>query len=191
MIVAWGRKVTDQCRRELGDDFCFLSDEWYTTAETELPPLEEYGDFPQLENGVGLLRFFERDFREALAERTPLPAPRRMTIAGGVAANPFFKKLYRCLEPYNVFVESIPVENRFFGGNVHVAGLVTGGDLIARFEKNCPQPLLIPQTMLREVEDVFLDGKTLSEVEQILHTRLVPFRDGFELIDILFGEPCI
>lgn len=191
VIVAWGRKVTDQCRRELGDDFCFLSDEWYTTAETELPPLEEYGDFPQLENGVGLLRFFERDFREALAERTPLPAPRRLTIAGGVAANPFFKKLYRCLEPYNVFVESIPVENRFFGGNVHVAGLVTGGDLIARFEKNCPQPLLIPRTMLREVEDVFLDGKTLSEVEQILHTRLVPFRDGFELIDILFGEPCI
>ena len=120
-----------------------------------------------------------------------MPAPRRLTIAGGVAANPFFKKLYRCLEPYNVFVESIPVENRFFGGNVHVAGLVTGGDLIARFEKNCPQPLLIPQTMLREVEDVFLDGKTLSEVEQILHTRLVSFRDGFELIDILFGEPCI
>lgn len=39
-----------------------------------------------------------------------------MTIAGGVAANPFFKKLYRCLEPYNVFVESIPVENRFSGG---------------------------------------------------------------------------
>ena len=153
-----------------------------------LPSCEEYGEFPQLENGVGLLRFFERDFLEALEEKSPLPAPRHITVAGGVAANSFFKELLKKLEAYNLFVDCIPVPNKFFGGNVHVGGLVTGSDLMDCFQGNCPETLLIPRNMLREIEDVFLDGMTVQEVEQALHTRLVPFRDGFELIDILFGD---
>lgn len=187
-IVRWGKEVTETCRRELGDDFCFLSDEWYTTAEVPLPPCEEYGEFPQLENGVGLLRFFERDFLEALEEKTPLSAPKTVTVAGGVAANGFFKELLKKLEAYNLFVHCVPVPNKFFGGNVHVGGLVTGSDLMDCFGDKCPETLLIPRNMLREIQDVFLDGMTVQEVEQALHTRLVPFRDGFELIDILFGD---
>lgn len=187
-IVQWGKAVTDTCRQELGDDFCFLSDEWYTMAEVPLPPCEEYGDFPQLENGVGLLRFFERDFLEALEEREPLTCPRHMTVAGGVAANSFFKEMLQALAPYHISVDCVPVPNKFFGGNVHVGGLVTGSDLIDCFGGHCPETLLIPRNMLREIEDVFLDGMTVAQVEQALHTRLIPFRDGYELIEILFGD---
>ena len=175
-------------RREWDDTFFYLSDEWYLTAGLPLPPTESYGDFPQIENGVGLLRLFELDFREALAEKSPLSGPRQVIVAGGVAANPFFKELYKSLCIYNIYADVIPVENRFFGGNVHVAGLVTASDLMAAFPEPGGNPLLIPKNMLREKENVFLDGVTLSELEEKLNRRIIPFNGGREFIETVFGD---
>ena len=94
-LITYGEGKQAEFRAAWDDTFFYLSDEWYLTAGLPLPPAESYGDFPQIENGVGLLRLFEMDFREALADRSPLPEPRRITVAGGVAANPFFRELYK------------------------------------------------------------------------------------------------
>ena len=167
----------------------FLSDEWYLNAELPLPEPEAYEDYEQIENGVGLLRMFEEDFRYALDERQALSKPKRVSIAGGTAAYPFFKELYRELEPYGIFAEVHPIPNRWFGGNVHVAGLVTGSDLISELNgKTLSDPLLVPKNMLRETEDVFLDGMKLSDVESALGVLIRPFADGTELISCLFEE---
>lgn len=187
-VVVWGQRVTESCKTQLGEDFCYLSDEWYILAGEPLPPYESYEDFPQIENGVGLLRYFEGDFLAALSEQTPLSAHRKVTVAGGVAANSFFKELYKSLLPYNIEIDAIAVENGFFGGNVHVAGLVTASDLENRFKDSCPSPLLIPKNMLKETEPLFLDGVSVAELEERLHTRILPFADGYELIELLFGE---
>lgn len=187
-LIEYGEKKQAQYREQWDDTFFYLSDEWYLTAEMPLPPAVSYGDFPQIENGVGLLRLFELDFREALAEKTPLPAPRQITVAGGTAANPFFRDLYKYLEDYNIYADVVPVQNRFFGGNVHVAGLVTAGDLMAAFPGPGDGPLLIPRNMLREKDSVFLDGVTLAELEQKLDRRIFPFSGGREFIELIFGD---
>ena len=175
--------------RTLGTRLVFLSDEWYLNANRDLPPAEAYEDFQQIENGVGLLRLFEEDFRYALSEREPLVKRKHMSVAGGTAAHPFFRELYRELEPYGIDLSLYPIPNLYFGGNVHVAGLVTGSDLIAALkDKPLTAPLLIPHNMLRETEDVFLDGMTLKDVETALNIPIRPFADGTAFISRVFEE---
>ena len=187
-LIAYGEQKQAEYRAAWDDTFFYLSDEWYLTADLPLPPASSYGDFPQIENGVGLLRLFELDFREALAEKKPLAAPRRLTVAGGVAANPFFRDLYKYLEQYNIHAETVPVENRFFGGNVHVAGLVTAGDLLSAFPDAGGGPLLIPRNMLREKDSVFLDGVTLAELQEKMSRPIIPFFGGRDFIGLVFGD---
>ena len=187
-LIAYGEGKQAEYRTAWDDTFFYLSDEWYLTADMPLPPAESYGDFPQIENGVGLLRLFELDYLDALGSKSHLPEPRHITVAGGVAANPFFRELYKSLCGYNIYTDAVPVENRFFGGNVHVAGLVTAGDLMAAFPEKSGGPLLIPRNMLREKDSVFLDGVTLDELEQKMGRRVIPFGGGREFIDLVFGD---
>ena len=80
-----------------------------------------------------------------------------------------------------------PIHNDYFGGNVNVAGLVTGGDLIRQLSgRLTADTLLIPQNMLREREDVFLDGVTLAELAAALQVRVFPVAGGEHLIETLF-----
>ncbi len=172
-----------------GTRLVFLSDEWYLQADLPLPKPETYEEYEQIENGVGLLCMFEEDFHFALEEREKRVRSRCFSIAGGTAAYPFFKDLYRELEPYGIKADLHPIPNRWFGGNVHVAGLVTGSDLKTELSgKDLSDPLLIPKNMLRETEDVFLDGMTLRDVEAALGVRIRTFADGTELISCLFEE---
>ncbi len=172
-----------------GTRLVFLSDEWYLNAERPLPGAEAYEEYEQIENGVGLLRMFEDDFRYALSERAPLKRPRTVSVAGGTAAYPFFRELYRELLPYGIETEIHPVPNLWFGGNVHVAGLVTGSDLVSELkDKTLESPLLIPKNMLRETENVFLDGMTLSDAEAALGVPIRTFSDGTEFISCVFEE---
>ena len=180
----------EQCRRELGTTFAFPSDEFFCIAGRPIPPESWYEDFPQIENGVGLLRLFESDFREALAEREPLPARRALSMAGGEAVYPFFRELYRALVPYGIDLSVYPIRNDYFGGNVSVGGLVTGGDLVRQLTGRLSSGvLLIPHNMLREGEDVFLDGMTLLEAEEALSVRIRPVRSGADLVETVFSQP--
>ena len=178
----------EQCRRELGTTFAFPSDEFFCLAGRPIPPESWYEDFPQIENGVGLLRLFEASFREALSERAPLAGRAAISMAGGAAAYPFFSALYRALAPYGFDLALYPVENEYFGGNVSVGGLVTGRDLVRALAGRLrTQTLLLPANMLREGEDVFLDGMTLSELERALHVRALPVGTGEELVETLYA----
>lgn len=177
-------------RSKTGEDGIFLSDEWYLNAGMPLPAYETYGAFDQIENGVGLLRRFEHDFLCTLSQKQPRAHTVCVDMIGGVAAYPFFAELYHRLEDYGISVCLHPVENRFFGGNVHVAGLVTGQDIITSLNE---QPLksrilYLPHNMLRECEDVFLDDMPLSALRDRLRVATRVFSDGEDLIQQLFGE---
>ncbi len=172
-----------------GTRYVFLADEWYTHANRELPPYEAYEDFPQIENGVGLLRLFESEMLEALKGREPLKNPKRYLMAGGVAAEPFCRKLYEKLVPYGVSIETQAIQNRYFGESVTVGGLVTGGDLIEQLRgRDFGEALLIPRAMLKADENVFLDGTTKREAEKILNTTIIPVATGGELVETIFGK---
>lgn len=188
-IIAYVEAFQKDCQSKIGTSFVFLSDEWYLHAGLELPPYAHYEAFDQIENGVGLLRLFEDDFLYALEEREALPTPRRFCVAGGTGCHAFFKAVYKNLEPYGITLDTFAVRNDFFGGNVNVAGLITGKDLIDQLSgKLTSDTLLIPKNMLREQEDVFLDDITLVELERSLQVRVQPFAGGEDLINIVFGE---
>lgn len=172
-----------------GTRYVFLADEWYTLAGRELPPYEAYEEFSQIENGVGLLRLFEGEMMDALEGRKPLETPKRYFMAGGTAAEPFFREVYRRLIPYGVTIETQAIQNRYFGESVTVGGLVTGGDLIEQLRgRDFGEALLIPRAMLKADENVFLDGMTKQEAEAALHTDIIPVATGEELIETIFEE---
>lgn len=186
-LIEMLRPMQQAWRETQGTRFAFLSDEWYILAGKALPPYEEYEDFPQIENGVGLLRLFEHDLREALAEKRPLKRARRLCMAGGESASAFFAWLPDMLRPYGIELSLLPVRNDYFGGGVNVGGLVTGGDLVAQAASRLNgESLLIPRVMLRENEDVFLDGMTLAQAESALDARIFPVTDGINMIETMF-----
>ncbi len=143
----------------------FAADELYLLANEPLPPYEAYGDFPQIENGVGMLRLFEDEFAACIEETIVRP---RAAIITGEAAAPFLLELVR-RSPSFEDVCVVPVKNRFFGGYVNVAGLVTGSDIVAAVGASARDfgRILLPESMLRDGE-VFLDDMPLSALSETL-----------------------
>jgi len=176
----------EECRKTRGGGIFFCADELYikaaggagSSARREqlsdnifdiLPGGDYYEGYPQLENGVGLLRLFETEFREALKPVSRAIKP--FSIATGVSAAPFLTELLNKAKKtvgafdYDVF----PIVNDFFGHTIDVAGLVTGRDIIARLRgKNLKNRLLLPKTMLRDGETCLLDDITLADIEREL-----------------------
>ena len=91
---------------------------------------------------------------------------------------------------HNLQCDIYPIRNDFFGPMINVAGLITGGDLIAQLKgRRLGSELLIPRAMLRQGEDVFLDDVTLEDAQKELNIKIVPVgNDGFDLLDALIGE---
>lgn len=174
---------------KIGTRFVFLADEWYTLCGRTLPAYDDYEGFPQIENGVGLLRLFEGEMLFALEDREPLQTPQRFLAAGGTSAHDFFAESYRQLTPYGITIETRAIRNRFFGESVTVGGLITGGDLVEQLKgETFGRALLIPRAMLKADEELFLDGMTKAEAEAALGTRIIPVATGEDLVEIVFSE---
>ncbi len=181
----------DECLRRLGSRIFFCSDELYLKAGLELPPDEWYEGYPQLENGVGLLRLLETEFSDGL--RGELRSDGKpFSIATGVAAAPFLRKLLAKARDVCAIIngEVYAIENDFLGRSIDVAGLVTGGDLIAQLrDKALGERLLIPVNMLRHGEGVFLDDVTLEDVTAALGVPVrVVQQDGKDLLEAMCGR---
>ena len=179
-----------RCRETLGTTFAFASDEFYCLSGEPLPPAHWYEDYPQIENGVGLLRQFEDEMREAAADDDSPPpgTPKTFLVATGVAAAPFLKDFSSAYAPKNATVKVQAILNRFFGETVTVAGLLTGGDVLAQLSPAILQnvdTLLITANMLRHDRDMFLDGMTLKEFESRLPVPVRIVDDGTDFYNAL------
>lgn len=156
----------------------WCSDELYLRAALPIPPAEFYADFPQLENGVGMLSLF-RDEWSFTAQEAQKNTVRPCTVATGVAVAPMLRELLASFPNVSV----VPVENRFFGETVDVAGLLTGGDLLEGLRgRALGEAVLIPSTMLRRGEDVFLDDMTVSGLSSRLGVPAVPVEPNAEAL---------
>jgi putative radical SAM enzyme (TIGR03279 family) len=181
--------LVDDFAKEYCEGFAFCSDEMYLRAGFELPPYEYYGAFDQLENGVGMFRLFEDGFLAALEDEEPLPRPVRFCSVSGVAIAENMQALFDKLKPYGITISVLPVRNDFFGESVTVSGLVTAGDIIKQGEDGLlGEAMLLPSTMMREMDDVFLDGIRLPELSErfSLPIHRMPPDDGEEFIRKLF-----
>lgn len=185
----------DECVKKYGKRIVFASDEFYLKAGREIPKSEFYEDFDQLENGVGMSALLRDEFTSALEciEDDFSPAPdRHVTMACGEAICEYLRDtVLLANEKFpNVKIDVVPIKNNFFGGEINVSGLITGGDLIDQLKgRDLGQDLLITSAMLRHEGDLFLDDKSVEDVEQALGVRLVPVdNDGFKLLDAILDR---
>lgn len=182
----WQRQLLDR----IGTRFVFAADEFYCLGGQEIPEDAAYEGYPQIENGVGLLRSFDVEFQTARRfAGTEDAIPRSVVIATGVSAAPFLRSLVEQAALPGVSVRVLPVDNNFFGWTVTVAGLLTGHDLLAALQGVEADEILISQAMLRQEDALFLDGLSLGEVEEALRTQVHPVAcDGAAFYGALEGE---
>ena len=175
--------------REINTRFVFPSDEMVLIAGEKLPTEEEYEGYPQIENGVGLLRKFENGLAAAATENTLHAVSRRVRIACGTSIAPVMREWVEKYGPEGVSVAVQSIRNTFFGETVTVTGLITGGDLISQLKDADEDEILICSNTLREEGDLFLDDVSLGEVRAALKPKLtiVP-NTGADLFNALLGN---
>ncbi len=184
----------DKMLAEHGERVVYPADELFITAGREPPPSEYYGSFDQYENGVGMWSYMRDGFTEALADTEGSDRPIRLSIATGVLAAPLMEMLAgKVREKFpNADIRVFTIKNRFFGETVTVAGLTTGRDLTEQLlphKAELGSRVLIPKSMLKADEDIFLDDMTLAEAEKALGVPVIPNgSEPDELLDCILDE---
>ena len=152
-----------------GNPIVYGADELYLKADQPLPPLREYGDLYQIENGVGMLPLFLSQARKIKIPKILIHRKKFLTFTG-FSFYPFLKRFTdKIMEKENIVLDVFPVENRFFGPSITVAGLLTGRDVIKTMLDRADgyNLILIPDVMLNS-EDRFLDDVTLNDLKDAL-----------------------
>ncbi len=191
-IEAWQKKIY----AEYGTHFIHASDEWYILADRPFPEEERYDGYLQLENGVGMMRLLMEETREALEEYGSMYSSAQETyevsIATGALAAPFIEKLSAMVSEKIPHVKAhvYQIDNDFFGKQITVSGLLTGQDLIRQLAgKKLGDALLLPCSMLRSGEEVFLDDVTVAELEKALQIKVhIVKSSGRDFVRALTGR---
>lgn len=174
----------------IGTRFVFPSDELYSMSGMDIPEDEAYEHYPQIENGVGLLRTFQNAFESAYKHHDASETkPRRVLIATGTSAAPFIKKLIAKSPLPGVHATVLAVQNDFFGHTVTVSGLLTGQDILRAVKDADADEVLIPGNTLREEGDLFLDNMALETLQEATPLPIHPVgADGADFFYAVQGE---
>jgi putative radical SAM enzyme (TIGR03279 family) len=175
-LAATVRAWQDTFLTRLGSRFVFLADEVYLLAGEPLPAAEAYEGFPVVEDGIGLVRRFEDAFAQALRRRRRRTVTRATTVVTGEMFAPRLERLLAGASLTGARVRVAAVPNRFFGGAIAVAGLLTGRD-IQRHVTHLDDPgeiVLVPAAALRDVDGVFLDDVTPADLARDLGVPVRP-----------------
>lgn len=168
----------------------YAADEFYLKAERQIPSAEFYGDFDQLDNGVGMWALFKEEAQEAIENICEYDGIKR-TVVTGEAAFPLINETVENIKSKisHIDCEVFKIRNDFFGEQITVAGLVTGGDIISQLkDKNLGKELLIPSSMLRHENDMFLDSVTVEDLEKELDVKVIAVdNDGCQFVEKVLG----
>ena len=188
----------DKHKQKHGSRLFFAADEFYLKAKREIPDSEYYEDYPQIENGVGMIRSFLDEFKVGYDDirefDSALKSPRNVAVATGVAAYPMISAVAAEIMKVSkrVSISVFEIKNRFFGESITVSGLLTGKDFYEQLKGklDCDE-LLLPASSLRYPEKDFLCGMTLGELEDKLGVSIrICENDGFDFLDAVFGASC-
>jgi putative radical SAM enzyme (TIGR03279 family) len=173
-------KIQSQLREQLGTTFAFLGDEIYLKAGRKVPGRKHYGDYPQIEDGIGMVRSFNNQFSSLVKklEQQPSHSPSEFngTIMTGTLFAPVLReKIDELNNRCGTKLRVVGVENDYFGGDVSVAGLLTGSDLVKAQKEIQGDFVIIPRTTLKSDEEILLDGMTLTELKEHLGLPVLPF----------------
>lgn len=174
-------EYSQKFREELGVGLCYPADEFFIKAERDLPNEEYYDDYPQLDNGVGIVRSFYNEFLDELSFVSKNPNNKRVTLATGADFYPYLCELCKNTEEkFDVDIQVKKIINNFFGETITVSGLVTGIDLYEQLKDiDLGECLLLPSSMISdytnhtENKNKFLDDMTVEELEEKLNTKII------------------
>ena len=180
---------------ENGSRMFFAADEFYLKAKRSIPDAEYYEDYPQIENGVGMIRSFTDEFSFASEDVSELvsalASKRRVAVATGAASYSMICDMAKRAESISdkLKVDVYKIKNEFFGESITVSGLLTGKDILNQLKgKLSCDELIIPGNALRYPEMDFLCGMTLSELSSGLGVKVFASgSDGYEFMEALFG----
>lgn len=198
-IEKWQKKIY----KSSGCHFIHASDEWYILAGRDFPEEERYDGYLQLENGVGMMRLLYEETRQQLLgmegteeEKEKVSSilnarKREISLATGKLAAPHMERLYSLVKEKfpNVVLHIYEIENRFFGERITVSGLITGTDLSMQLKgKELGTELLLPISMMRSGEKVFLDDMTVEQLENALQIKVrIVKSSGCDFVKALLG----
>jgi putative radical SAM enzyme (TIGR03279 family) len=160
-IKYWQNKAEEK----FGENFIYAADEFYLSSNSKLPDYEDYNDFPQLENGIGLTaliieRFKDIDFSERINNKKKIAL-----VTGELGAKALNYIVENLNKINNLKLELIVVKNKFFGESVTVTGLLTAQDIerkIKSIEEDKFDKIIIPSIVLND-EKKFLDEVNFEE----------------------------
>jgi putative radical SAM enzyme (TIGR03279 family) len=186
-------KLQKEFRRTLGTTFAFLGDEIYIKAGADIPSRRHYGSYPQIEDGVGMVRSFVEEFERLIrigsssdripefernhpmaivpgkGKKSPLATAPGSDVGTVLTGEMFAPILKENLDRYNSAtgskLEVLAVPNTYFGGDVSVAGLLTGQDIAAMRDEVVGDFVIIPRVTIKSDEPIFLDGMTYDELK--------------------------
>ena len=162
-------------RKKHGESTVYCADEMYLKAEKAFPPLKDYGNLSQIENGVGMVPFFINQAKKVRIPKT-LSGKKNFLTFTGISFFPYLTKfINRITENENFNITVVPVKNEFFGQSVTVTGLLTGRDIIKSLHDNADSYdiLIVPDVVLKEGDNVFLDNVSLRDIEDATGLKTV------------------
>ncbi|MBQ9120926.1 MAG: DUF512 domain-containing protein [Clostridia bacterium] len=180
--------ISDAYEKTCGKRLFFCADEFYIRAGLPLPEDAYYGDYAQIEDGVGMLRSFDTEFNTFLLtlSREEKQIRRSVTVATGEASYAQISDMARKLEALcpNLQCNVRCIKNNFFGGHITVTGLLTGTDLCDQLKgEELGEALLLSRNMLRSEGDLFLCGMSVGELEEKLNIKVrVTECDGADFV---------
>lgn len=191
-VIDQVKSLTQEFQKKYGSSVAWLADEWFLIAGEELPTETEYEEYPQLDNGVGSIRLFIKQFTHAAKELLPtkISPGRKLTWVVGNAVEKAFQPLVKELNT----VEGLEVNMRalysdYWGQNISVTGLLTGHDLLYHLKgENLGEGILLPSVMLKHGELIFLDDMTVEEVSNQLNISIFPVAGVDDLINTCCHE---
>lgn len=188
-VIAQVEGFAEDCRQKYGSRIFFCADELYIESGARFPTGEYYEGYPQIENGVGMIRSMADEFSAAIKDLSDLDPlrPRSFSIATGAAAYDFISVMTEELKKrcFNLDCNVYKIKNEFFGESITVAGLITGTDLYHQLRgKELGKVLFLPSVMLRHERDKFLDDVTPVWLENKLNVKIEFIdSDGYDFVE--------
>jgi putative radical SAM enzyme (TIGR03279 family) len=186
-VISQVRSLSLGFQQKYGSRVVWLADEWFLIAGEELPSESEYEDYPQIDNGVGSIRLFIKQFAATAAELLPdkIAPNRKLTWVVGNAVEKAFQPILQQLNAVEgLLVNMRALASDYWGQSISVTGLLTGHDLLMNLQgQDLGDGILLPNVMLKHSELLFLDDMSIEEVANLLDTKIYPVAGIDELIN--------
>ena len=180
-------ETVENFNKKMKQHLAQASDEFFIKADMEIPPRKYYGQFAQIEDGVGAIRLLMDDF-EKRKKKLPktIEQKKQFCFATSKCASGVIAEITEELNKIKNLTCHIEIlENKFFGADVTVAGLITGNDFIAQLEGKGYKNIIIPSVMLRAYSNDFLDNVTVEEAEKKLKAKIFVINDFYSAAEIV------